>query len=614
MSNRTEAVFIDLARVKVNGRVIDEEAMDHLYDIVIDLSMDVPGMAMLTFHDDENKIINDFKLGHSLEIDFSKSDDPMSYQNAFKGEVTAIEGNFGSGSMNDIELVIRAYDKSYRLHRETITKTWLNQKDSDIAKAIAGNVGLSPEVEATTEVFEHIYQNALTDMEFLKQRAARIGFEVFVNDEKLYFRKQDPTGSAVDLQWGENLHSFNTRLSIAQQVDEVIVKGWDPQKKKEIVGKATTSKAHPQVNTSWGGAEAKRAVSAASKLEVRQPVQSQKDADAVAKSILDSLNSQFIQAEGQTIVGMPQLAPGMLVNVKGIGTKFSGKYKLTSVRHVYSSGEFVTYFAIEGAVPEFISRMVADQNNEQNNRWHGVVPAIVTDNVVPDNDWGQVKVKYPWLDTRTDSFWARIAAPGIGNQRGIYFLPEINDEVLVAFEHGDFNRPYIIGGLYNGKDKPIEAIAAVTDGGNVKVRAIKTRTGHLIRFTDDQPGGMIEIIDAKQETSITMDTANKKIDIKSTGDITVAAKGNLTLTAEKDITIEATQNIKMEAKQNFTIDGMNVTAKAKSNVNLEGTAGANLKGATTKVEGLTQVQVTGPMAEVAGNATLTLRGGLVRIN
>jgi uncharacterized protein involved in type VI secretion and phage assembly len=96
-----------------------------------------------------------------------------------------------------------------------------------------------------------------------------------------------------------------------------------------------------------------------------------------------------------------------------------------------------------------------------------VYVAIVTNNNAED-DYGQVKVKYPWMDDSQESFWARIAGPGGGKQRGLYFLPEVDDEVLVAFEQGDFNHPYIIGGLYNGKDAPPLAVGDVVSGGKVK--------------------------------------------------------------------------------------------------------------------------------------------------
>src|ERR1700750_1699162 len=85
-------------------------------------------------------------------------------------------------------------------------------------------------------------------------------------------------------------------------------------------------------------------------------------------------------------------------------------------------------------------------------RLHGVVIGIVTNNQDPDG-MHRVKVRFPWLNLDDESHWARVATPMAGDKRGAYFLPEPDDEVLVAFEHGSLEHPYVIGSLWNGKDK-----------------------------------------------------------------------------------------------------------------------------------------------------------------
>src|SRR5262249_14595935 len=136
------------------------------------------------------------------------------------------------------------------------------------------------------------------------------------------------------------------------------------------------------------------------------------------------------------------------------------------------------YFRVEGARPKLISDLIQEANTSETpgNTWGGVVPAIVTNNNDPKG-MGRVKVKFPWIDVDLESNWARVAAVGAGNNRGLFWLPEVNDEVLVAFEHGDFNQPYIVGNLWNGKDKTPEAISDAVKNGNVEVRTLKTREG-----------------------------------------------------------------------------------------------------------------------------------------
>jgi uncharacterized protein len=109
-----------------------------------------------------------------------------------KGEITALEPVFGEGMV--AELVVRGFDKSHRLYRETKSRAFLNKKDSDLAQEIAQAVGLSVQVDATSTVYDHIYQHNQSDLAFLMQRAWRIGYECFVEDGQLYFRKP-PNGS-----------------------------------------------------------------------------------------------------------------------------------------------------------------------------------------------------------------------------------------------------------------------------------------------------------------------------------------------------------------------------------------------------------------------------------
>jgi uncharacterized protein involved in type VI secretion and phage assembly len=144
------------------------------------------------------------------------------------------------------------------------------------------------------------------------------------------------------------------------------------------------------------------------------------------------------------------------------------------------------------------------------NRIDGVVVGIVTNNQDPEG-YARVRVKFPWLDEDSESAWARIVSFMAGDDRGAVFLPEVGDEVLVAFEHGDPRFPYVLGALYNGKDAPPEKNAS----GHNDVRIIKSRSGHVIRLTDAAGGEKIEIVDKTGRNKITIDSGNKKITISA---------------------------------------------------------------------------------------------------
>ncbi len=202
--------------------------------------------------------------------------------------------------------------------------------------------------------------------------------------------------------------------------------------------------------------------------------------------------------------------------------------------------------------------MLIDSQGQQAIASHiyGVVIGVVTNNKDPDN-LGRVKVKFPWLSDTDESYWARIATPMAGKQRGIYFLPEVEDEVLVVFEQGDVRFPYIIGSLWNGKDTPPET----NKNGKNDIRLIKSRSGHVIRLNDEKGKETIEIIDKTNNNSIKFDTATNTISITSAKDITLSApKGMIKMNAQK-IDIQSSTNTNINAKT-----GMDIKANATMNI------------------------------------------------
>lgn len=192
----------------------------------------------------------------------------------------------------------------------------------------------------------------------------------------------------------------------------------------------------------------------------------------------------------------------------------------------------------------------------------GVVIGKVVNN--QDNEGlGRVKVKFDWLDPFTDSAWARIAAPMAGGKRGVFFLPEIDDEVLVAFELGDVRFPYVIGCLWNGVDRPP---ADNADGKN-DLCIIKSRSGHVITLNDKAGNETIEIVDASGKNKIVISTGANDITITAGHDIKLSApKGTIRLESKfleiettSDMTITANGKIDIAADGDVTVAGQTVS-------------------------------------------------------
>ena len=198
------------------------------------------------------------------------------------------------------------------------------------------------------------------------------------------------------------------------------------------------------------------------------------------------------------------------------------------------------------------------EDRDSDSKIYGVVIGIVTNNNDPEN-LGRIRVKFPWLSNEDESDWARVASLMAGKDRGIYILPEIDDEVLVVFEHGDINMPYVIGSLWNGKDVPPETNR---DGKN-NIRMIKSRSGHVIRIDDTNGKEKIEIVDKTEKNIISIDAKDNKISIISDKDIEISAPhGKITIDAQ-DIEIRSSAATKIESAADMDV-------KASGNTNIKG--------------------------------------------
>jgi len=193
-------------------------------------------------------------------------------------------------------------------------------------------------------------------------------------------------------------------------------------------------------------------------------------------------------------------------------------------------------------------------------RFYGVTIAVVTNIKDPDGV-GRIKVKFPWLSTDDESAWARVLTPMAGEDRGFYFLPEVDDEVLVAFEHGDIAFPYILGSLWNGKDKP----PLKNDDGKNDKRMIKSRSGHMIVLDDTKDKEKIIIQDKTGKNTIIIDCEKNSMSIQVEEDLNIEAKGKVILkSTDKDISIEC-KNLEIKTQQECKIDaGSNYSIQAKS--------------------------------------------------
>jgi len=497
----TEATFAG-AQVKIEGGTFEE--MAKVVEVRVHDSLILPDTFLVKVADAGLELVDlgYFDIGNEVEIELGGLT-ANKLTSVIKGEIASVEPSFGRSKA---EVIVRGYDFSQRMHRTTRTRTYQNVTASDIARKVANDAGLSPgtiEESGPDPPYKFVQQNNETDWDFLWRLARLHDFEVVVVDKTLHFRRAGQTMSECRLAWGEDLLAFRPRVSAIQQVEEVVVRGWDPERKQVIEAAAPVDETRSEIGIDR--AVISEAAGGGTLLIADVPLQSEGEAEALAKSVASQVGRSFVEADG-VCHGNETIRAGTQLEVSGVGERFGGKYVCSATTHIYRGGKgYETHFTVSGRNSRTLIDLLMPARTRS---WaNSIVVGIVTQNEDPEA-WGRVRVKYPALDDDTEGWWARIAAPSAGNDRGLLMMPVVGDEVLLAFEHGDVHRPYVIGALWNGKDTPGELVQS--DG------SFSLKSDKLINIS-----------------------AKEAVAIKTDKDYTVKAGTSVTIEGGSDVTVKA---------------------------------------------------------------------------
>lgn len=204
-------------------------------------------------------------------------------------------------------------------------------------------------------------------------------------------------------------------------------------------------------------------------------------------------------------------------------------------------------------------------------RIYGAVVGLVSNNVDPEG-MGRVRLRLPWLSSEDESGWARIATPMAGANRGVWMLPEVGDEVLVMFAHGNIDQPYVVGALWNGVDAPPDDNR---DGGNDR-RVIRSRSGLTLTFDDTEGAETITLIDAAQRNRVVIDASQDVVTIESAGKVRVAAAGGIDLSSDDGDVNVSCNAFKVTARSSCELQGAKGRLSADSGIDIECLAGVRI--------------------------------------
>ena len=575
-------------QVLLNGQPLPPEV--ELVHAVIEDSLHHPDSFELELRDIDRGLLARLGLEIGATVKVSVLGDTYaSGEKLIEGEVTGLDAEIDAGTNVTI---VRGYDHSHRLFRGNTTTSYQNVTVSEVASKVAKRAGLvTGTIDPTSPALDHISQPNQNDWDFLTGLARRVGFEVAVSDAKFHFRKPLNASTApvaadlsqenpLQLLMGSSLIRLRSSITSAGQVAQVQARGWDPLNKKAVVGNAPANSVSAQV-----GITPKKLASlfpSPSFVASSVPMTSSAEVDNYAKAIAEEVASSFAELEG-VARGNPKLKAGSAVNVSLVGKPFDGKYVLSNSRHVYDRHEgYLTHFTVSGRGDRSLYALASGDGGTGGagvDRVNGLMIGIV-DDVADKQGHCRVRLRFPTLSEDYVSDWARTVQPGAGDKRGWTLVPEVGDEVLVGFDHGDFRCPFVLGGLFNGKDKPDLGGYSLIDNGkhSVDVRRFVSRKGHSLTFSDADGKEKIVVQSQDGKLLVELDVTGNTIKISSGGKIEVTSTADTTIEAKGKLTLKGSQ-VSVEAQSSLTAKGATVSIDAQASLEAKASGTVSVKGA-----------------------------------
>lgn len=326
--------------VLIGDRPLSPKAIASIQTVEVSEDFDALGMFTLELDnwDLESQTVSwsdgdQFELGDVVKIKFGYGNQTNV---VMVGEITGLEPEFSLEQSP--RLVVRGHDVSHRLMRGTKTRSFTKMRESDIVETVASAVGIRVKATSTAEKLDYVLQRNQTDLAFIRDRAARIGYELLVEGTTLVFRPLKPQGKAILTLQREDLLAFSPRLSTLGQVNKVEVRSWDAQQQKPMVeGKAGDGDV-VALGKTVGIATTAREFGRTAYAVIDQGAISPQEAQTIAQGQLNRMALGYITGDG-ACQGNSALRMGHLIRIEGVGQRFSGDYYVTTTTHRYGVGE-----------------------------------------------------------------------------------------------------------------------------------------------------------------------------------------------------------------------------------------------------------------------------------
>lgn len=531
-----------------------------------------------------------FKPGTEIEIKLgyqSKND------SIFKGVVLSESISVGDSGAS---LKVYCKDKSDVLTKNNETANFLKKKDSDIIESIISDAGLTADVTATTLVREEINKPQQSDWDFICELAEKNGMVILTDAGKVTVTKPDlSTTPELQVQFGYDMLEFDTEINSADQYSGVKCSAWDIDTQKRI--EATASE--PTVNKEGDidGSSLSDALSA-NVLELKSAATYQQD-ELQAWADATLLRIRLSRFQGSVAFhGSSKAKVNTMIKLLGLSDRFNGDSYISAIKHSISSGNWQTTATIGMSQESFRDKnSLSTPGNISSTKGaliHGLQTGIVKKiNEDPDNLF-RVQVQIPILGDSSEPVWARLATFYAGNQIGAYFMPEVDDEVILGFMDDVPSDPIILGSVFS---KNIAAPETPDEKNTIKT--LITSSKLQLKFDDENkvitvltPGGNTMVFSDKDKGITVTDQNNNKIEMNDSGITLTDKSSNKIEMTSSGITVDSQSSLTLKAAQDVTVQGMSVT--------VSGDQSATVKGSSE--------------CEVSSSGQTSVKGSMVMIN
>jgi type VI secretion system secreted protein VgrG len=514
----------------------------------------------------------------------------------FSGVVTQIESARHSGHAGDI--IIAGYSPTVLLDNGPHCKTWekkaVKNIAQDVLKPFPQNL-LQPKINpAYGETLSYTVQYKETAWQFLSRISATYGEWLYYDGQKLIMGA--PQGNKVKLLYGSDLHDFNMALHVRPASFQMMA--YDYMNNEVYDGSPAGIAAKAGLNDLG-----KHTLQKSEQFYATKPKQwhnqfltNKKQLDDFVNTRAAMQSSKMVRFNGKS--GEPSLQLGGCASIDGKNVfdqsdESFGDYTIISIsHHCDGQGNYTNDFV---AIPSSVKMPPVNEYTEPRCETQS---AVVTDNYDPKG-LGRVRVRFHWMTETEKSPWLRVTSPHSGDGKGMFFMPETGEEVIVSFEGDSPVKPYIVGTVYHGKAK-----TDFSNSGN-DVKQLQTRSGNMIVLNDKE--GSVHVADAKgndmkidgsgninvtASDSIVLTCGSSKIEMKKDGTINITGK---------QITINADDKAIMESKQaKFTADGSGNEA--------------TMEGMKAGVKGTTEAKIDSMQTTVSASAKVTVQGAIIALN